>query len=154
MLLAIFEIWIFELDFEFWNSNPGIRTHHKTKIDFYLSEVDGDSLPSVNEALIKWKQPGGTDLEKGYGDVRPWRPPFYTSPVVCKSPIWKKKKKKKKPFILEKNRDFGLYCLNFCPNFSSQAPKFCHFSSQDLSFRGKTQFASPTLRKSGLQPFT
>ena len=24
---------------------------------------------------------GGTDLERGYGDVRPWRPPFHTSPV-------------------------------------------------------------------------
>ena len=30
---------------------------------------------------------GGTDLERGYGDVRPWRPPFHASPVVHKGPI-------------------------------------------------------------------
>ena len=28
----------------------------------------------------------GTDLESGYGDVQPWRPPFHASPVVCKGP--------------------------------------------------------------------
>ena len=57
--------------------------------------------------------------------------------------------------------NFSLYSLNFCPNLSSQAPKFWSFqltspqnleifSSQAHSFRVKYQFASPTLRKSGL----
>ena len=30
---------------------------------------------------------GGTDLERGYGDVRPWRPPFHASPAARKGPI-------------------------------------------------------------------
>ena len=36
-----------------------------------------------------WFRPGreGTDLERGYGDLRPWRPPFRASPVVCKTPF-------------------------------------------------------------------
>ena len=34
---------------------------------------------------------GGTDLEKGYGDVRPWRPLFHATPVVRKGPISSKR---------------------------------------------------------------
>ena len=70
----------------------------------------------------------------------------------------------------EKIGNFSLYSLNFHPNFSSQAPKFENFPltspqiwkfsahkppnleifrSQAPLFRGKCQFASPTLRKSG-----
>ena len=30
---------------------------------------------------------GGTDLERVYGDVRPWRPPFHASPAARKGPI-------------------------------------------------------------------
>ena len=51
---------------------------------------------------------------------------------------------------LKKNGNFSFYGLNFCPHFSSQAPKFENFSSQDPSFRGKNQFAIPTFRNSRL----
>ena len=72
--------------------------------------------------------------------------------------------------LLRKFGNFSLYSLNFHPNFSSQAPTFgifqltspqigkfsAHkppnweiFRSQAPLFRGKCQFASPTLRKSG-----
>ena len=82
--------------------------------------------------------PGGTDLERGYGDVRPWRPPFHASPAARKGPISSKRVSSQDP-LLRKFGNFSLYSLNFHPNFSSQAPVF----------RGKCQFASPTLRKSG-----
>ena len=69
---------------------------------------------------------GGTDLEKGYGDVQPWRPPFHASPVVHKGPISSKRVGSQDP-LLRKFGNFSLYSLNFCPNFSSQAPKFGNF---------------------------
>ena len=43
--------------------------------------------------------PGGsTDLERGYGDVRPWRPPFHASPVVRRVPFQAKLSVYKTPF--------------------------------------------------------
>ena len=41
---------------------------------------------------------GDTDLERVYGDVRPWRPPFHASPVVCKGPISSKSVSSQDPF--------------------------------------------------------
>ena len=120
--------------------------------------------------IILWGESGGgTDLERGYGDVRPRRPPFHTSPAARKGPISSKRVSSQDP-LLRKFDNFSLYSLNFHPNFSSQAPKFGNFqltspkileifSSQAPKFgnfplasplfRGKCQFASPTLRKSG-----
>ena len=99
---------------------------------------------------------GTTDLERGYGDVWPWRPPvktpFSCSLVVRKGPISSKR---------VSSQDL---LLNFWPNFSYQAPKFRNFqltsplftspqmeifSSHAPSFRDKYQFASPTLRNPG-----
>ena len=92
---------------------------------------------------------GGTDLERGYGDVRPWRPPFHASPVVCKGPISSKRVSSQDP-LLRKFGHFSFYSLNFNPNFSSQAPIFGNFQLKKAPFfRSKYQFASPTLRKSG-----
>ena len=112
---------------------------------------------------------GGTDVERGYGDVRPWRPPFHVSPAARKGPISSKRVSSQYP-LLRKFGNFSLNSLNFHPNFSSQAPKFENFQltspqiwkfsaykppnlemfrSQAPLFRGKCQFASPTLRKSG-----
>ena len=72
--------------------------------------------------------------------------------------------------LLRKFGNFSLYSLNFHSHFSSQAPTFGNFQltspqigkfsahkppnleifrSQAPLFRGKCQFASPTLRKSG-----
>ena len=98
--------------------------------------------------------------------MRPWRPPFHASTVVRKG---SSKRVSSQDPLLRKFGNFSLYSLNFCPNFSSQAPKFENFlltSPQiwkfsvhkppngnfqfiSLLFRGKYQFASPTLRKSG-----
>ena len=69
---------------------------------------------------------GGTDQEMGYGDVRPWRPPFHASPVVRKGPISSKRVRSQDP-LLRKFGNFSLYSLNFHPNFSPQAPKFGNF---------------------------
>ena len=101
---------------------------------------------------------GGTDLERGYGDVRPRRPPFHASPAARKGPISSKRVSLQDPLL----RKFGKFSLNSLiftkilahkpPNleiFSSQAPKFGNIRSQAPLFWGKCQFASPTLRKSG-----
>ena len=69
---------------------------------------------------------GGTDLERGYGDVRPWRPPFHASPAAHKGPISSKRVSSQDP-LLRKFGNFSLNSLNFYPNFSSQAPKFGNF---------------------------
>ena len=141
-------------------------------------QVWGNFLKN-NQTQSKWPQypqylndlntscpqyPGGTDLERGYGDVRPWRPPFHASPAARKGPISSKRVSSQDP-LLRKFGNFSLYSI-FCPNFSSQAPKFENFeltspqiwklsahnppnleifSSQAPLFRGKYPFASPTL---------
>ena len=69
---------------------------------------------------------GGIDLERGYGNVRPWRPPFHASPVGHKGPISSTSVSSQDP-LLRKFGNFNLYSLNFCPNFSCQAPKFGNF---------------------------
>ena len=69
---------------------------------------------------------GGTDLERGYGDVRPWSPPFHASPAARKGPISSKRVSSQDP-LLRKFGNFSLNSLNFHPNFSSQAPKFGNF---------------------------
>ena len=96
--------------------------------------------------------------------------PFYASPAVRKSPILSKRVSSQDP-LLRKFGNFSLYSLNFHSKFSSQVPKFGNFqltspqiwkfsvhkpSNLGISghkppplFRGKYQFASPTLRKSG-----
>ena len=87
------------------------------------------------------------------------RVPFQAKELVHKTPFWE-------------FGNFSLNSLDFHPNFSSQAPKFGHFQltspqiwkfsahkpsnleifrSQAPLFRGKCQFASPTLR--GVDPF-
>ena len=103
---------------------------------------------------------GALTLERGYGDVRPWRPPFHASPAARKGPISSKRVSSQDPLLRKFGNKFSLNSLNFHPNFSSQAPQIWKFSahkppnleifrSQAPLFRGKCQFASPTLRKSG-----
>ena len=88
----------------------------------YKYEIRVCFLPTISTGL----GPGGTDLERWYGDVRPWRPPFYASPAVRKSPILSKRVSSQDP-LLRKFGNFSLYSLNFHPKFSSQAPKFGNF---------------------------
>ena len=101
-----------------------------------MQHFDGEYLPSqwypqlladgCRERRLLWKMLGGTDLERGYGDVRPWKPPFHAASAVCKGPISSKRVSSQDP-LLWKFGNFSLYSLNFCPNFSSQAPKFGNF---------------------------
>ena len=106
------ELWIFDL--------------------FDISQSEQICKWQVLNMCIGWQQTtwvvpgGGTDLERGYGDVRPWRPPFYASPAVRKGPISSKRVSSQDP-LLRKFGNFSLYSLNFHPNFSSQAPKFGNF---------------------------
>ena len=104
----------------------------------FLLPIFAGCLPCA----IMMSNPGGggvTDLERGYGDVRPWRPPFHASPVVRKGPISSKRVSSQDP-LLRKFWDFSLYSLNFCPNLSSQAPQNWEiFNSQALKF-GNFQF--------------
>ena len=93
--------------------------------------------------------------------------PLFTSPAARKGPISSKRVSSQDP-LLRKFGNFSLNSLNFHPNFSSQAPKFENFQltspqiwkfsaykppnlemfrSQAPLFRGKCQFASPTLRE-------
>ena len=129
------------------------------------------SIPGISNTTYLTLIGGGGDtyLERGYGDVRSWRPPFHASPAARKGPISSKSISSQDP-LLRKFGNFSLYSLNFHPKFSSQAPKFGNFqltspqiwkfsahkppnleifSSQAPLFRGKCQFASPTLRKFG-----
>ena len=69
---------------------------------------------------------GGTDLKRGYGDVRPWRPPFQASPAARKGPISSRRVSSQDP-LLRNFGNFSLNSLNFHQNFSSQAPKIGNF---------------------------
>ena len=119
----------------------------------------GQAFLAFKYFCFREKIPGGTGLERGYGDVRPWRPSFHASPAVRKGPISSKWVSSQDPF-LRKFGNFSLYSLIFDQKFSSQAPKFGNspFTSPQIwefsvhkppLFRGKYQFASSTLRKSG-----
>ena len=97
--------------------------------------------------------PGGHWPRKGvWGCAALKTPLFPASPAVRKGPISSKRVSSQDP-LLRKFGNFSLYSLNFCPNFSSQAPKFGNFqltspligkffSSQAPKF-GNFQFTSP-----------
>ena len=112
---------------------------------------------------------GGHWPRKGVWGCAALKTPF--SRLSCRSQgsHFKQKSQFTRP-PFQKIWKFSLYSLNFHPNFSSQAPKFGNFQltspqiwkfsahkppnleifrSQAPLFRGKCQFASPTLRKSG-----
>ena len=74
-------------------------------------------------AKISWLG-GGHWPRKRYGDVRPWRP-LFTSPVVHKGPIMILSNSQFTSPPFEKKWEIFL---NFCPNFSSQAPQIWKFS--------------------------
>ena len=89
---------------------------------------------------------GGTDLEKGYGDVWPWRPPFHTSPVVCKGPILSKGVSSQDP-PFEKNWEILASAASiFTKLLALKLPNLDIFSSQAPKFE-KFQFTSPQIWK-------
>ena len=81
--------------------------------------------------------------------MRPWRPPFHASPAARKGPISSKRVSSQDP-LLRKFGNFSLNSLNFCPNFSSQAPMFRNFQltirSQAPKFEN-FQLTSPQIWK-------
>ena len=94
----------------------------------WVTDCDGllpfdSNRPRVTHLYISPPGGGGTDLERGYGDVQPWRPPFHASPAARKGPISSKRVSSQDPLL----RKFGNFSLNFHPNFSSQAPNFGNF---------------------------
>ena len=88
----------------------------------------------------------------------PEDPPFHASPAARKGPISSKRVCSQDP-LSRKFGNFSLNSLNFHqilahkpPNLEISAhkpPNLENFRLQAPRFRGKCQFASPTLRKSG-----
>ena len=101
---------------------------------------------------------GGTDLERGCGDLWPWRPPFHASPVVRKGPISRKSqiqvKVNSQDPLLRIFWNFSLYCRSFCPNFSSLAPKFWNFQFTRPVFQRQKSVRKPhTLEIRAAHPY-
>ena len=96
---------------------------------------------------------GGHWLERGYGDVRPWRPPFHASPAARKGPISSKRVSSQDPFwenleILASTASIFTQILAHKPPnleiFSSQAPKFGNFPLTSPPFqRQAPRFGNP-----------
>ena len=108
---------------------------------------------------------------KGVWGCATLKTPFSRLSCSLQGSHFKQKSLFTRPF-LRKFWNFSLYSLNFCPNFSSQAPnleifssqapkfgnlqftspKFGIFSLQALFFRGKYQLASPNFGNPGRTP--
>ena len=81
----------------------------------------------VSEWVVSWYGPGGTDLEKGYGDVQPWRPPFHASPAVRKGPISSKRVCSQDPFW--ENLEILASTASISPKFFALKPQIWKFSA-------------------------
>ena len=74
---------VFAVAFLRCENGPDIQSHCNQRLEFFLNfKKFGFSLGDSG---------GGTELERRYGDVRHWRPPFHTSPLVRKDPISSKR---------------------------------------------------------------
>ena len=113
---------------------------------------------------------GGTDLERGYGDVRPWRSFFHAS-QFARVPFQAKESVHKTPFwenleILASTASIFTQILGHKPPnleiFSSQAPKFGNFQFRSPLFHrqilvrkphtSEIRAAHPYLKKSWVPP--
>ena len=122
--------------------------------------------------ILSYLVPGGTDLERGDGECAALKTSFSHLSFSSQRPHFKQKCTFTRP-LLKQFGNFSLYNLTFYPNFKLTSPRNLKkknqltgpqiwafsvhktlnleiFPSQAPSFRGKYQFASPTLRKSGL----
>ena len=95
---------------------------------------------------------GGTDLERGYGDVRPWRPPFTPFLPLTRVPFRAKELVHKTPFwenleILASPASIFAQILALKPPnlkiFSSQSPKFGNFQFTSPSFQRQISVCKP-----------
>ena len=60
-----------------FDKSPSTNYHSTMTHDPYV--FSKSILSSCDEDMNLVGLKGSTDLERGYGDVRPWRPPFHTS---------------------------------------------------------------------------
>ena len=94
---------------------------------------------------------GEPDLERGYGDMWPWRTHFHASPVVHKGPISSKSVSSQDP-LWENWEILASTALIFAQILASKPPNLEIFSSQAPSFRGKYHFAAPHFGNLGRTP--
>ena len=95
--------------------------------------------------------PGGTDLERGYGDVRPWRPHFHASPAVRKGPISSKRVSSQDPFwenlgILASTASIFTQIFALKPQilkFSVRKPPNLKIFSSQAPFQRQTSVRKP-----------
>ena len=104
-----------------------------------------DVLHHIHRQKELWSPGGGTDLERGYGDVRPWRPPFHASPVLHKGPISSKSVRSQDP-LFRKFGNFSLYSHIFAQSSALKPPNLEIFSSQAPKFEN-FQFTSPLFQR-------
>ena len=109
---------------------------HTTKLVFFIYNIQ-----FVCMNVLRGK-PGGTDLKRGHGDVRPWGSPFQASPVVHKGSSKRdglayNTRPQKKTF--EKNGNLASIASIFEQTLALKPSSFEIFSSQAPSFRGKNQ---------------
>ena len=97
-------------------------------------------------AVAVTQQPrGGTDLERGYGDVRPWRPAFHASPATHKGPISSKRVSSQDPFS-ENLEILACTASIFTQILAHKPPNLEIFSSQASKF-GNFQLTNPQIWK-------
>ena len=88
---------------------------------------------------------GGTDLERGFGDVWPWKPPFHASPAVCKGPISSKRVSSQDPFW--ENVEILASTASIFTQISAHKPPNLEIFSSQASKFGNFQFTSPQIWK-------
>ena len=142
------------LSFLSCENGPDIQSHCTQRLEFFLNfKKIGFSLGGS----------GGTELERRYGDVRRWRPPFHTSPLVHKDPISSKRDSSQDRPPFEKIWKFWPLQPQFCPylalkpvwkfsadkpllseaNINSQAPHFGNPVRTPLPEKKKTECSLP-----------
>ena len=92
-----------------------------------------------------WVSRGGTDIERGYGDVRPWRPPFHASPAAHKGSI-SSKRVSSQDLLLRKFGNLASTASIFAQILALKPPNLTIFSSQAPKF-GNFQLTSPQIWK-------
>ena len=107
-------------------------------IPFYL-------IVLINHCFNCQKGPGGTHLEKGYGDVRPLRPPFSRSLSSSLKPPFQHVQFFKTPFSTKISNlaKFVFLEPNFKQNFRSKASNLAKIHFFKPYFFPKNQFFKP-----------
>ena len=93
------------LNFTYGSKENLIRTHSNPGVLWNFRIWCGQNFLQLS--IGSFILGGGTDLERGYGDMGPWRHPFHTSPAVHKGPISIKSISSQGPLV----RKFGNFSL-------------------------------------------